>query len=370
MTVNSSVWSDVERLIADFKINPPKFENGVQLERASDIPIIPIEWLWPGWLACGKLHILAGSPGTGKTTIAMSFASIVSTGGCFPCGAKCEQGSVLIWTGEDDPKDTLNPRLKALGADLKNIYFIISFIKGGESRSFDPSKDIDALKARALELGNVRLIIVDPIVSAVAGDGHKSNDVRRGLQPLVDLSQAINSALLGITHFTKGSAGSDPLDRVIGSQAFGALARVVMVAAKETTEEVGASSRHFITRAKSNIGTDGGGFDYELIEATLPDHPGVSTSRLDWKKQIYGSARELLNCVEVSNRDSFSPTERQDAKDFLVHFLAEGPQPVVAIKSDATGAGHTWRTVERAKKDLGIVAYKAGVKEGWFWRML
>ena len=71
----------------------------------------------------------------------------------------------------------------------------------------------------------------------------------------------------------------------------------------------------------------------------------------------------------MSNRDTFTPTERQEAKDFLIHLLAEGPQAVVAIKSDAIGAGHTWRTVERAKKDLGIAAYKAGVKEGWFWKM-
>ena len=83
------------------------------------------------------------------------------------------------------------------------------------------------------------MIIVDPIVSAVSGDSHKNGETRRALQPLVDLASDVNAALIGITHFSKGTSGRDPLERITGSIAFGALARVVMVAAKEASEKTG-----------------------------------------------------------------------------------------------------------------------------------
>jgi hypothetical protein len=99
--------------------------DNVILTRASDIPIVPIRWLWPGWLARGKMHILAGALGQGKTTIAMAMAAAVSSGGVWPDGrAAGAPGNVLVWTGEDDPGDTLNPRLAGMGADLTRIRYV------------------------------------------------------------------------------------------------------------------------------------------------------------------------------------------------------------------------------------------------------
>ena len=80
----------------------------------------PIDWLWEGWLATGKLHILAGAPGTGKTTVALAFAATISCGGRWPDGARADPGQVLIWSSEDDAKDTLVPRLIAMGANLNS----------------------------------------------------------------------------------------------------------------------------------------------------------------------------------------------------------------------------------------------------------
>ena len=89
----------------------------VVISRGSSLTPAPVRWLWKHWLARGKLHILAGPPGQGKTTIAMLLAATVSTGGMWPDGTQCEPGNVLIWSGEDDPADTLLPRLIAAGAD-------------------------------------------------------------------------------------------------------------------------------------------------------------------------------------------------------------------------------------------------------------
>ncbi len=346
--------------------DPTKPAVSVVLTQASQLKIIPIRWLWPGWLARGKFHVLAGAPGTGKTTIAMAVAAVCSVSGRFPDGSPCRGGNVLIWTGEDDPADTLAPRLLASGADLSRVYFIQGTSDRGEVRSFDPSRDVGTLLEQARAIGNIALLIVDPVVSAVAGDGHKAGDVRRGLQPLVDLAAALDCAALGITHFSKGTAGRDPLERVTGSQAFGALARVVIVAAKDTADAGGdAPARRFIARAKSNIGPDGGGFDYTLEQSELAGHPGLVASYVTWGAAIEGTARDLLATADVAADDDGG--EGSDAVDFLESLLADGPVAVKQIRSEAMGAGHAWRTIERAKKKAGVMAQKDGLKGGWLW---
>ena len=251
--------------------DPPPFDTGapsassVQLMRGSSIEPLHVAWLWQGYLARGKLHICAGAPGSGKTTLALRMAAIVTTGAQWPDGSRCPAGNVVIWSGEDDVQDTLIPRLRAAGADMSRVFFVGDVRETNGLRSFDPAKDIPALERAIAEAGGAALVIVDPVVSAVQGDGHKSNDVRRGLQPLVDLAMNMRAALFGISHFSKGTAGREPLERVTGSVAFGAVARVVFVAAKEQPdEESGLAPRRMFVRAKSNIGPDGGGFEYAL----------------------------------------------------------------------------------------------------------
>lgn len=364
MTSSTSIWANVDAAITAQNPN-----DGIQLEQASQLKITAIRWLWTGWLASGKLHVLAGTPGTGKTTIAMNIAATVSAGGVFPCGSDCNAGNVLIWTGEDDPADTLTPRLMASGADLTRIYFIRNTVENGQSRSFDPARDFDKLQSKAEAIGNIKLVIVDPIISAVVGDSHKANDVRRGLQPLVELAQALGCVVLGVTHFSKGTMGRDPIERVTGSQAFGALARVVIIAAKESSHDETTPSRRFIARAKSNIGPDGGGFDYSMNQVELAGHAGVSATHVKWIGAIKGSARDLLGAVEAEDDDNSNQTERDDAKAFLLSQLENGAIAAKTIKADAQGAGYAWRTIERAKKELGIKARKLSVKEGWCWEL-
>ena len=96
----------------------------VILTCGTDLTPEPYRWLWQYWLAMGKLHILAGAPGQGKTTIALAMAATITIGGRWPDGSRCAPGNVLIWSGEDDPADTLVPRLMAAGADRARCYFI------------------------------------------------------------------------------------------------------------------------------------------------------------------------------------------------------------------------------------------------------
>jgi hypothetical protein len=96
-----------------------------------------------------------------------------------------------MWSGEDDPSDTLVPRLIAAGADLQRVSFVGDYKEGGKTRSFDPARDMELLRDAIKGAGGVELLIVDPVVSAVAGDSHKNTEVRRALQPLVDLASAL-----------------------------------------------------------------------------------------------------------------------------------------------------------------------------------
>ena len=342
----------------------------VILERAADLRPEPIQWLWPGWLAAGKMNILGGAPGTGKTTLALAMAATVTTGGRWPDGSRSPVGNVVIWSGEDDPADTLVPRLAAAGADLFRVFFISGINDGDGPRAFDPAHDVESLAAKLEEIGDVRLLIVDPIVSAVSGDSHRNAEVRRGLQPLADLAATMRCALLGITHFTKGTAGREPVERITGSLAFGALARIVIVAAVRQ-EEDGTCTR-MLLRAKSNIGPDSGGFGYALMQTELQANPGIFASYAAWGDPIDGTARDLLASAEtISDGDGGT---LEDAKRFLTGLLEDGPQPTKNIRADADGAGYSWATIRRAQKALSIEAIKEGGHFGsgrqqWLWRL-
>lgn len=348
--------------------NAPECEYGrtVELVRGCDVKPEPVSWLWDGWLAAGKMHVLGGAPGTGKTTISMALAATVTIGGRWPDGTLSPVGNVVIWSGEDDPADTLIPRLALSGADLDRVYFINEVRDGNGRRSFDPSKDMEPLRRKLVDIGGVRLLIVDPIVSAVAGDSHKNAEVRRSLQPLADLAASMRCALLGITHFSKGTGGRDPVERLTGSLAFGALARIVLVAAKHQEEgEDGRIIRLFL-RAKSNIGPDDGGFEYDLHQGEA--YPGIFNSSVRWGEAVEGAARELLANADATGDDGEGGT-LSDAKRFLADLLADGPLPTKTIRADADGAGYSWATIRRAQKALGIHAQKAGMKAGWEWTL-
>jgi putative DNA primase/helicase len=343
-----------------------EYGNRVKLIRGDSLKPEPIDWLWPGWLAAGKTHILAGVPGTGKTSIAMALAASITSGGRWPDGTRAPVGNVAIWSGEDDPTDTLVPRLIASGADVSRVHFVGSVMGLDGKRPFDPARDVEVLRRELLGLGDVRLLIVDPIVSAITGDSHKNAEVRRGLQPLVDLAASMRCALLGITHFSKGTAGRDPAERVTGSLAFGALARVVLVAAKRQEEGEDGRAMRLFCRAKSNIGPDDGGFEYDLRQSELKNHPGIYASHVLWGDAVEGTARELLATAEASDGDDEGGS-LTDAKRFLAGLLEDGPVSTKTIQAEAKEACFSWRTVERAKSALGVKSGKSDFSKGWRW---
>lgn len=195
------------------------------------------------------------------------------------------------------------------------------------------------------------MVIIDPIVMAVSGDSHKNAETRRGLQPVVDFAEQAGAALIGITHFTKGTEGRNPVERVTGSLAFAALARIVLAAAAT------AGNQRRLVRVASNIGPKDGGFEYILLQEPLRGHD-FSAQRVLWGAQLFGPAKDLLGGQNES--------EIVKATGFLLDMLVARPVAVKELMDAAQAHGHSWPTIKRAKAKLpNIKASKLGTQ--WFW---
>lgn len=351
MSAVPKVSKDLERLQSAGVV------PAVRLIRGDAVALEPVRWLWPGFLPAGMLTILGGAPGCGKTTIALSLAATVTRGGVWPDGSRCTQpGDVVIWSGEDGNTVTA-ARLYASGADMSRVHFVDG-MAGSNGEAFDPGRDMLPLEATAEGLPSARLLILDPIVSAVAGDSHKGAEVRRALQPVVTLGQRLGCAVLGITHFSKGTAGRDPVERVTGSIAFAALARLVLVAAKVKAEAGdGAEPRRVLMRAKSNIGPDDGGFAYALERVEVA--PEVEGQRVNWLEALQGTARELLTDAEADS-DGDDEGGPGDCAEWLRECLSAGPVPMRDVKRSADESGYAWRTVQRAMRRAGADSRRGG----------
>lgn len=338
-------------------------KRSVTLVQFSAIEERPVEWLWDQYLPLGKLTLLAGSGGTGKSTIAFNLAGIISNGGAWPDGSRCRSaGNVIIWSSEDDPADTIKPRLLAVGADVSRCGVITGAIDDrGLSCPFDAARDMQELHEAVNRIGGISLLVIDPIVSAVVGDMNKSNEVRRSLQTVVDFAAETNCAVLGITHFAKGTAGRNSAERVIGSTAFKDFSRMTLVAAKD--EE---SNNRVFTRAKSNNSADTGGFSYSIEVVAL--HRGITTTRIVWGEPLQGSSRAIL--AEVEGDSDGEESKLGIAKRFLLEHLRNGPVASKELMEHAReGYNVSNNTLRRAQKELGIVAAKVAFAGGWMWSL-
>lgn len=337
-----------------------KHNTAIQIVNMSDIQAQPITWLWDGWLPLGKMTILAGAGGCGKTNLSLALIATITTGGVFPDGSQCSNvGKVLIYSTEDDPADTLKPRLIANGADINKV----SIISGrtnekGELEPFDPAQDFPKIEEYIKLNPDVKLLMIDPIISAVSGDMNKANDVRRSLQPLVDLANEYKFSVLGITHFAKGTSGSSPADRIIGSQAFTALARMAWSAAKREDE-----GDCILVRAKSNNSILEGGIRYQIESETVLDH--IETTKTVWLGTIEGTAKELLNEAEATESNNSAVDL---AKEFLIDLLSPVEKmPASEVQEEAKNAGYSVASIRRAKDNLNIKPFKDG--SAWYWKL-
>jgi hypothetical protein len=316
----------------------------------------PIKWIWPGKIPVGKLALWSGDPGVGKSVVMIDIASRVSRGTPWPdSDAANPPGRVLIAQLEDGDGDTLRPRLDAAGADVSKIVLL----KGVEwydsdsqkpcTRLFSLERDISALDDACEQYADMRLIVID--ISDYLGkiDSHKNTEVRRLLGPLAELAARRRVAVVAITHLNKGAGPA--MYRSMGSLAFVAVPRAVWGIVKDPAQP----SNRLMLPVKCNLSADTTGLSFQIVATDGVPH-------IAWGAPTKVTIDEVLDSERQPKGGRGA--ERRQAAEWLRGELAQGPVAVTDLEERATVAQMKWRTVQRAKDDLGLWDVRQGFGPG------
>ena len=317
------------------KFQSPKGTSRQLLSRrASEITPKDIDFIWNGRLARGKHTCIGGEPGVGKSTVAYAIIAAITTGGMWPCGeGQAPIGNVIILSAEDDPDDTIVPRLMAAGADRDRIHIVTAVTgKDGKGRTtFSLQNDLDLLEQKIDEIGDVALVDIDPVSSYLGKtDSHKNSEVRGILEPISEMAARKRVAILSVTHFSKNMGSTKALHRFIGSIAFVGAPRAAFAVIEDTDNE----GRMLFLHAKNNMTRPPQGLAYRL-EQRLLDGLARPVSNIVWESEpVSMTANQALRAD-----DKGEPTATDDAVDFLKAVLANEPVKVGDLEKEARDAG-------------------------------
>jgi hypothetical protein len=321
------------------------------LIRLEDVRPEPVTWLWPGRLAAGKIALLVGDPGLGKSWITLDLAARISAGRAMPDGGPAvDVGNVVLLSAEDGLADTIRPRLDALGADVTRVRHLAGLRAGDRERTVQLA-DTAAIEC-AIRETDARLLVIDPIAAYLGStDSHRDADVRGLMAPLAALAERTDVAILGIMHFAK-STQRPAIYRAVGSIAFAAAARIVLAVAGDPERD----GRRILAPVKSNLAAPSAALAFALVDDRLVWEPDP-VSNVDIDALLAGPALDRQ--------------ERREAEAWLLDLLAGGPMRSREIHAAARAAGLAWRTLERAKHRLGVQADRVGygATGQWYWRL-
>ncbi len=358
---------DVDTIVRDLaakdaaKVSRVETTRTPVLVRLADVEAERVEWVWRDRIARGKLTLTIGEPGDGKSTFLRDVGARVTRGLAWPDTGRAPAGGVVILSAEDGIADTERPRMDQQGADVARVW-ILRATKDDHNaaRPFTLEHDLAALE-EALRATGAVLLVIDPL-SAYLGkkDSYKDSEIRGILDPLADLAERYRVAVVAVLHMTKG-AQKRLLMRAQGSVAFVAVARTVLVVGKDPE----VKGRRLVASLKNNLGPEA-----VALAFTIADPGDGGLGRLEWDAApVEGAADRLLASDEPATRDELR--ERDEAAHFLRTALAEGPMASKLLMADAKANGIAMRTLWRAKRDLGIDAFKAQTvnsKPGaWYW---
>jgi len=316
-----------------------------------------VDWLWGRRIPFGKLTLLEGDPGLGKSTLALDVAARLSVGARMPfIDERCEAADTLILTAEDGLGDTVRPRLEAAGANLTRIHALQSVLNGEEMDPPTLPGDIAVLE-EAITRHSARLVIIDPLMAYLDGkvDSYRDQDVRRVLSRLSDVAERTGAAIVVIRHLNKTGAGP-AIYRGGGSIGIIGAARSALLVARDPLNE----DRRILAGVKNNLSNLA-----DSLSFGLEDY-GNGTARIVWEGVSDLSANELL----ASSRASGSQTSKSgEAEVFLRERLADGPVLATKMEQEALAAGISPGTLRRAKTNLRVHSNKGGYSSDgpWYW---
>ena len=319
-------------------LKEPSKPETVKIIRMSDVELTPVDWLWKPYLPFGKLSVLQGNPGEGKTYFAMHLAAACTNGKLLPNMERIEPFNVIYQTAEDGLGDTVKPRLIEAGADLDRVLVI-------DDSDVQLTLSDERIEKAIIE-NNARLVIIDPIQAYLGADVdmNRANEVRPIFMRLGQVAQRTGCAILLIGHLNK-AAGMQSLQRGLGSIDIAAAVRSVMFIGKLKHDP----TMRILTHEKSSLAPPGASLAF-----SLGDEGGFR-----WVGEYDITADEMLSGIEPQRE-----TKTQQAKDLICALLAGGKQALSEdIDKAALERGIPGRTVRDAKRELGD-ALKSKIVEG------
>ena len=329
--------------------------------RCADITPAAVSWLWEPYLARGKLAVLDGDPGTGKSFVTVDLAARLSRGGPLPGDAPdrpaAAPAGVLLLNAEDDARDTIRPRVTAAGGDPDRVRV---FFAPGLGHEWWPQFPVDVgqLEVAIYETA-AKLVVIDPLAAFLPPDVSTGNDqsVRTALWPLARLAAETDACILFVRHLRK-SGGASAIYRGAGSIGImGAVRTGLMVARHPDDAEL-----RVLTLAKTNIGPPGRSLGFRLERSA-----GAEQTVVNWTGALDMTADDLFG-ASVPLRAGHRTRER--AAEWLKQFLADGPRRAPEVLGAARAAGIPERTLTRVKATAGVES-RARKRDGrieWWWR--
>ena len=335
----------------------------VRLTPASSIKPRPVRWTWLDRVPLGEVTLTPGKGGVGKSTFhAWLIAHL--TRGTLPCAHSGSSRTCIIAASEDSWERTIVPRLLVAGADMGMVYRVDVVTITDHETSLTLPVDCAALEAEIVRVAAV-LLSVDPLMSTISGtlDSHKDHDVRQVLEPLARLADRTGCAVLGNAHFNK-SAGSDPMSLIMGSAAFGNVARAALGFAQDTEAEDGGC---VISQVKNNLGRlDLPSLRYVIEGATVETDEGpASVGRL----VMLGESDRSVSDILRDRGEDDDPEERDYAATWLREMLGGGRVDSTAVYAAAKVAGISKDQAKRAKKRIQAVATHPEIPGPWYWSL-
>lgn len=327
--------------------------------RLSDVVAERVDWLWPGRIPLGKLTILDGDPGIGKSTITTDLAARVSAGRPMPGETIARPpAGVLLLSAEDGLADTIRPRLDAAGADVSRIVALTAVLHDGAERLPTLPGDLGRIEA-TIRAHDAVLVVVDVLMAFLDGsvNAHRDQDVRGALAPLAAMAERTGAAIIVLRHLNK-SSGGPAVYRGGGSIGIVGAARSALVVGCDPSDE----GRMVLAVTKANLAQLAPSLAYRIVDAS-----GVG--RIEWEGASSLSASQLL-AMPTSAEER---TAVDDAKAVLSDILAGGPVAAKDVQREARAAGVSDATLRRARDAAGVTARKVGrpgeAGQRWEWSL-